>query len=344
MSHTVGIIRCQVGSEAYGFEMPSVISVHQTSALVLRTELLSIGAVGCVPVSGVGDVPVFRLADRWQERPDPQFVGRAASDEAAAESWKSLRRQHVVVVRSSLGLEGYLVDALSRVDAVPLESLRPVPALLNDPARRLFKAVVGLRRANSANSLCFVLTPDRLHRQAVPLATRHETPLLATQCREAETTAAAHGSARLLVFPLANDLAGRTVVCGLNAAQVVEISEPLPIRALPFLPAHVAGYVVWREQAVPVLRWNVALGLPDAGVFGRLVIVRHLGELLALPAPKNLKQRSSPFPHRPCAPPDGLEPKALLGAFQANAEWLVVPDLSHLSRGRPTGTASHMTA
>jgi chemotaxis signal transduction protein len=330
MPHAVQLIRCHIGSEAYCFEMSSVVGVYP--AVTLRKGPQS-APIGWVASPGDEDVPVFRLADR---------LGRTAIAD--------VRHQHILVVHSSLGTQGFLVDAVSRMIPVPAEHVRAVPTLLNDPARRLFKSVVLFREDGRSDSLGLVLSAERLHQHAVPLTADVSSSV---SCSRRERDAATdvepapnpalgksglHSAGRIVLFPLSGSaFAGRDVLCGFSAAQVVEIVEPLPVVPVPLAPAQVAGVVLWREQAVPVLRFHEYLGLPAETPTRRMVILRHAGELFALSTAHGLRARRLPLPHRPCVPPSELPADVLWGAFQSESEVLVIPNLTRLTRPQSQG-------
>ncbi|MFM9964159.1 MAG: chemotaxis protein CheW [Planctomycetaceae bacterium] len=380
MPHTIGILRCQLSDEAYGFEMSSVASVRHASAMLRPTEAAPREPVGWVAAPGESDIPVYRLAD-CLNRP---VVGTAS-------------RQHVVVVNSNLGPQGYLVEAVSRVNSIPAERVHVCPEVLNDPTRRLFQSVVLFRQAGHSDSMCLVLTPDRLHRRAVPLngfgARGDVCPMVPTlgshgrqtlgflpttslsprslcepnavvsgnspsavhpprpvasaigsqsDCHWANAAPLAKGceshTERIVLFPLTNTpIDGHELLCGLSATQVAEILEPLPIIPVPFAPSHVAGFVIWREQAVPVLQLGLSLGVTDAVATSRMMIVRQGREFLALMTSQVLRARRLPLPHQPCSPPLGLDSAAILGTFQSDSETLVVLNVSRLTRPQSLG-------
>lgn len=335
MSSLVGIIRCRVGTEAYCFEMSCVASVHQGINLIPAENPAENGILGWVRSSNKEDIPVFRLADRWQ----------SALGTSSLNTPDSLRRQHIVVINSALGREGYLVDSVSRVLPVSVDQMRPVPMLLNDPDQCLFKSIVLLREDGQSEALSLLLAPDRLHHRAIPLAWQlpSETQLDMEATTPNQTTRH-HNPGRMVVFPLAASFEGRELLCGLSTAQVVEIIERLPVTPVPLAPPGIAGFVMWRGQAVPALQLNQSLGLADDTSAERMLIVQHAGQLLALPTSSNLRQRRLPLPHQPCLSLKGLEPAALLGTYQAEAEWLVIPDLSQLTQRRSSRElASQMT-
>ena len=142
----------------------------------------------------------------------------------------------------------------------------------------------------------------------------------------------------IVLFPLANTrVDGHELLCGLSVAQVVEILEPLPIIPVPFAPSHVAGFVMWREQPLPVLQLSLSLGVVDAVTTSRMMIVRQGREFLALLTSQAMKARRLPLPHQPCPTPTGLDSAAILGTFQSDSEVLVVPNLSRLTRPQSLG-------
>ena len=321
------LIRCRIGAEAYCFEMSSVASVCQSVTLRMGPQAAPGAPIGWVAFPGDDDVPVFRLADCLDRT--------SIADDA--------RRQHIVVVRTSLGLQGFLVDAVSRAMPVSTDDIRAVPPLLNDSARRLFKSIVLFREDGQPDSLGLVLSAERLHQHALPLTADASSnlPVRSTIAQEtvgADKPVRAASAGRIVLFPLTGSgVVGRDLLCGLSAAQVVEIVEPLSIVPVPLAPAQVAGMVLWRGQAVPVLRLHECLGLPAETQTRRMVILRHAGEIFALSTAHVLRARRLPVPHRPCAPPSEFKPDVLWGAFQSESEMLVIPNLARLTRPRSPG-------
>ncbi|MBC7820499.1 MAG: chemotaxis protein CheW [Planctomycetaceae bacterium] len=350
MSQSFGLLRCQLGDEAYGFEMSSVASVCHASAMLRPVVAAQGEPVGWISAPGEQEIPVYRLAD---------CLGRSLPETDS--------RQHVVVVHTSLGPQGFLVGSVSRVLSIPAEQIQACPELLNDPARRLFRSVVLFRQAGQADSMIFVLSPERLHRHATPLTGAANLPgnLISWRAlapgsevlseREPDASAfrliplgnpvspplasqSGTNSERIVLFPLANTrVDGHELLCGLSVAQVAEILEPLPIIPVAFAPPHVVGFVMWREQAVPVLQLSLSLGVADAMATSRMMIVRQGSEFIALLTSQVLRARRLPLPHQPCPTPTGLDSAAILGTFQSESELLVVPNLSRLTRPQSLG-------
>ena len=337
MTHSIDLLHCRLGDEAYGFDMSSVASVCPASSLLWSVSAARCQPVGWIPAPGQPEIPTYRLADCLNR------------DSSELES-----RQQVVVVKSSLGLQGLLVDSVSRVPSIPAEHVRACPELLNDPARRLFHSIVLLRQSGQADSMCLVLSPERLHRDAVSLtpACSDErggvSPSMISLGAEHSMNREAHAaplakscgtpSEKIVLFPLAKSrVDGHELFCGLSVAQVVEILEPLPIIPVPLVPPHVAGFVMWREQALPVLQLSLSLGVSDAATTSRMMIVRQGRELIVLLTSQAMKARRLPLPHQPCPTPPGLDSAAILGAFQSDSELLVVPNLARLTRQQSLG-------
>ena len=328
-SQSIGLLRCRVGEETYGFEMSAVASVLPVSSMFHPIVSASGEPVGWVASPNESDVPVYRLAD---------CLNRECSQTDSG--------QHVVIVRSSLGPQGYQVDSVSRELSISAEQIRVCPELLNDPARRLFNSVVLVRELGHDDSMVLVLSPERLHRNAVPLPPDSPSPIAITSEQSGNTVAdtappaklRAMHSDRIVLFPLANSrINGYELLCGVSIAQVAEILEPLPIHSIPFAPPHVAGFVMWRGQALPVLQLSRSLGVVDAVTTSRMMIVRHGQEFLALLTSPSMRARRLPLPHQPCPTPNGLDSAAILGTFQSESELLIVPNLSRLTRPQSLG-------
>ena len=328
MSNSFGLIRCHIGDEAYCFEMSSVVSVCRALSMQAAEAPGAGDPIGWVK-SATASIPVFGLAER---------LGRAMPI-------LHPRQQQIVVIKTSQGLQGFLVDLVSRVISVPVEQVQPLPMLLNNPARRLFKSVVLFKHDGAADSMSLVLSAERLPHNAEPvIPDRRPNAVADTSSMEDASpvgqTEWLMKSGRIVLFPLARAaLDGRAVLCGLSTAQVVEVSDPRPLVPVPMAPPQIAGFIVWRQKPVPVLRFDARFSPPMESPTRCLVIVRHAGELLALPTPDVLRARRLPLPHQPCSLPSGLHAEVILGAFQADSEVLVIPNLARLMRPRSTGVA-----
>lgn len=156
-NESVRIIRCGVGSESYALEMSAVSSVRQAAEIQSVSTDVMKGQVGEVPAQDGDAIPVFSMAERLQS-PD------AINSE----------RDHVVIVRTSRGMLGLIVDSVSHVISVPAENLLNVPPVLIDPRTRVIKGLVNLAGLQSADlsddesesddaSMCIMLSPERLH-------------------------------------------------------------------------------------------------------------------------------------------------------------------------------------
>ncbi len=312
---SLGVIRCRIANEAYCFEMSSVAGVRQAVTL-LRPAISTPGQpIGWIPTSGANDIPVFRLSE---------LLGRA-------ESLADIRRQHIVILKTSLGVQGLLVDSVSRVLTISSDQVRPCPELLNDSTRRLFKSVVLFREEGAGSTLNLLLSPERLNSQAPQISADAKLPELRSDANAPSRNSTVVG--RIVLFPLSNDrVDGQQLMCGLSATQVVEVLEPLPIVSVPFAPRHVTGFVKWRERAVPVIQLGERLGVSDSLTQSRLVIARQGDDLLGFTASGPMKQKRLPLPYEPCPIPSEFDSEAVLGTYRHDSELVVVPNLGRITQ------------
>lgn len=319
---TAGVIRCRIGDEAYCFEMSSVVSVRQAITL-LRPSLGTPGEpIGSVAVRGFSDVPVCSLSE---------VLGhpRAVFD---------VRHQHIVVLQTGHRVQGFLVDSVSRVFAVPADHIRPCPELLNHPARKLFKSAILLRDEHQVAAIHLLISPERLLQEASDPTSHNasapaDVPGFAINNSDRGVIGAARTVGQIVLFPIRETLFdGCELLCGLSATQVVEVLDAQPITHVPFAPMAVAGFVTWRERAVPVLRLGERLGIPGENEQSRTVIVRHGDDLLAIMISSHWKRRRVPLPHQSCSPPIEFDTTAILGTFRHESELVVVPNLARLTQ------------
>jgi purine-binding chemotaxis protein CheW len=301
------LIRCGLGDETFALDMARVRGIERAAGL--RWDEGPGGAVGFLP--GPGDeLPVVSLADRLGAR----YIAAPGG-------------QHVIVLGGAGGPWGLLVDRVSQVTPVAASGVVALPPLAVNPEAPFFRGLVRL----DADWL-LLLAPERLgpapetdgpwQASSPPL-----TPDLAALAGRRQ------GTDQMILFPAADPQRGqKRLSFGLSVAQVLEVSEPLPILPVPLAPGHVRGLIHWHGLALPVLDLAGRLGLPptDADRKARLVIAyagREAG-VAAFLVRAPVRVLPLPVPHQPCDRPLPLEQALTLAAFDLRGEAVVIPDLA----------------
>ena len=312
------LIRCGLGDETYALDMARVRGIERAAGL--RWDERPGGVVGSLP--GPGDeVPVVGLADR---------LGRAYVAGPGA--------QHVIVLGGAGGPWGLLVDRVSQVTSVAASGVVALPPLVFNPEAPFFRGLVRL----DADWL-LLLAPERLGPapesdgawQASPPPPPPDLAALASR---------RHGAEQMILFPAAGPQRGqKRLSFGLSVAQVLEVSEPLPILPVPLAPGHVRGLIHWRGLALPVLDLAGRLGLPptEADRKARLVIAyagRDAG-VAAFLVRSPVRVLPLPVPHQPCDRPLPLEQALTLAAFDLRGETVIIPDLAAACSAGPAAYA-----
>jgi chemotaxis signal transduction protein len=309
------LIRCGLGDETYALDMARVRGIEHTTGL--RRADAPGGVVGYLP-GPVDEVPVLSLADR---------LGRPSS--------VGLTGQHIVVLGGAGGPWGLLVERVSQVTPVAGSAVAALPPLVVNPEARVFRGLVQI----DAEWL-LLLAPERLGPAPESEGTWQPAPPPAapdlTALRNRRQAAD-----QLILFPAASPERGRKRLSfGLSVAQVLEVSELVPILPVPLAPDHVRGLVQWRGLALPVLDLAGRLRLPptDADRKARLVIAyagRDAG-VAAFLVRSPVRMLPLPVPHQPCDRPLSPDPALTFAAFDLRGETVVVPDLAGACAARPT--------
>lgn len=316
---TIRVIRCQFSGEQYALEMSTVPSVRQLSEVVPTASGEFPGQLGHLPVANAAPVPVFSLAER---------LGRPGSE--------SRGRQHVVVAQTSRGPLGLVVDTVSHVLAIATSNLIGLPSLLNNPTKRVVKNVVDFAAieetgAQSGSDMSLLLSPERLHPAAAPLTPDPRRKPAANEKAVTGTQSARRGGQMVLLAVTDEESASAPLV-GLSVTQIAEILEPSAVVPVPFSPEDVPGFVVWRNQPVPVVEIGHRFGLPGKSADQRLVIARGRGdsELFAFMAQSRMRPLRLPVEHQAIEIPSDLDRTTVRAAFTIESGTVLVPDIQSI--------------
>lgn len=324
---SIRIICCGVGSETYALEMSAVSSVRQAAEIQTDVKDAMKGQVGEVPVQGDDPIPVFSMAERLQS---PDAV--------------NTQRDHVVIVRTSRGTLGLIVGSVSHVISVPAANLLNVPPVLIDPRTRVIKGLVNLAglqgadandgdTASDENSMCILLSPERLHPKA-PVAAL-SSPKSVPKKEDVQplaSTSLTGGSGQVVLLSVTDDDSEEMPLLGFSVTQIAEVQEPRRIIHVPGSPDHVLGFVVWRSRPVPVIDLGRRVGLAGETADQRLIIARGTddSELMAFPAQAKIRSLRLPIAHRSVPVPTGLQEDAVRAAFTVETSTMLLPDLQSI--------------
>jgi chemotaxis signal transduction protein len=309
------VVQCKVGGARYALDLEGVRGFQRTDRLRRRSGNPLVA--GFLPAAN-GEVIVYSLAALLgQPRP---------TDEQA---------QHIVLVSTSAGLCGLLMEHVSQVLDVQAGSAQPLPPLLaawpEIPARQLLRV---------GDELLLLLVPERLHPETIPSDSIEEElpsrPGGEVPAPVALAGRGATGQKQMVLFKTADPSPReRALAFGLSQSQVHEIIEcewPT-LLSVPHAPDFLLGLVDWRSVAVPVLDLGLWLGLSPARVDRRSrLIIAHAAEAgwVALLARPSIRVVPLSLPHQPCRRVLPLDSSRVYGAVELKQETVVIPRLNRL--------------
>jgi chemotaxis signal transduction protein len=338
---SVDVIRCGVADGIYCLEMSAVTSVQPTGEIRALRRVRSNDPVGLIEYLG-RDVPVFDLLDLLNVRHQRTDTGSL-----------------VVLVEHPIQRYAFRVESVSRAIRLAQENVLPLPRPM-DHVGGWFRGIVDFTRERqkpkenfgsqvlpgvsepkqapinyrrSKHQMQLLLSPKTLlpgHEAKPDPAISFE--LLLKRYASVAGIGRVENARQIVVFP-AGVLGNRQLLIGLSISQVVEISEPLTVVAIPGARPLLQGFVHWRNCPVPMLNLQTALGHQEnSGPVTHLLILRdHHGGLVALPVAGRVQSLRLPLDHRPCALPNKNSRPYVLGAFELEERLLILPRLDALS-------------
>lgn len=318
---TIRIIRCRIGSEHYALEMSTVPSVRQLAEVVTTASGEHAAQLGVLPVAGSEPVPVFSLAERLG-RPEPDVDGR----------------QHVVVAQTSRGPLALVVDTVSHVHAVSTSRLINLPPLLSNPSRRIVKNIVDFADvedgdATRESDMSLLLSPERLHPSAAPVTPDPRRKKAAEEPATGPGLSVTRRHGQIVLMSVTEEISDTLPVLGLSVTQIAEILEPKPVIPVPFSADDVPGFVVWRNQPVPMINVGRRVGLSTVPASDRLVVARGQGNsaLFAFLAQSRMRPLRLPIEASPIDIPAELSGSAIRAAFTVDSATVLVPDMTSIT-------------
>lgn len=305
---TLQFIRCGVAAETYGLDMTWVRSIQRLDRLQWNKD--GDNPVGWLPGSE-SSIPVFSLAAQLG------LPTKTGGD-----------LQRAVVLNSAHRPWAVLVDHVSQVERVPVNRVVPLPPIAVNPSLNHFDGII-----QTPERLNLLLSPERIHPDAAPVAGRVEPPTVRHMAKPissgGEARRSSHG--RILVFSLKPSLDERPIVFGLSVSQMQEVITPLPLIPVPGAPPFVDGLLNWRNSPVPIIDLAAGMGLraPLTDEQSRLMIVRGFDKhsLVGFRIRPDVRVLRLPITHKLCDRELPFDRSLIRGAFELEKETLVIPDL-----------------
>ncbi len=226
-----GIVSCTIGVDQFAFRASDTCEI-------VRAEKMHRapgpgGAAGTIAMDGEA-VPVYPLETS---------LGRPATRAASARP-----AGHIVITRGLAGSAGWLVDRITR-SAVDAVSPAPLPHLVGRDATRWFE---GLLRVG--DRLLLLISPENLDPRSpagggAPVAADPGWPSADGAARAQED----QGPPLVVLFfspGLPHSGAPRSA---LSARRIAAVIQSVPVIPVPGSAPHIAGVIMWRDEAVPVI-------------------------------------------------------------------------------------------
>lgn len=336
---TLRVARCSVGREKYFVDLGGVASIQQSNVVAqLPTAEQPVGQLD----TAQGPIPVYSL-----------------SHLLSGEFQPLTSRAYCLIIHRDGRRWGLMVDQIQQSIEITQDRLMRLPrdlhadwclgsALPNDsleesaPASRKESAPEQLRDPQD-NQVLLVLNPAAIDGQS-PLTFGGNFANATADLTGFTSSQSVTTVRQLVLFDLTQKNAtSERISLALNAAQIMEVSGPQAITALPHAPSGVLGLIAWRGRAVPLLNLSTMLGLPDhvASRFTRFVIARRpLSEdYIAFIAPSALRTQILGKNQTTRRDDLGLDETRFFGAFAVGQETFLVPNLDQVFTRRTSATA-----
>ncbi len=249
--HAGGIVSCTIAGDQFAFRASDACEIVRAEKV--RRAPGPDNAVGTIEMNGEA-VPVYPL-DAALGRP----AGRAGSGRVAG---------HVVITRGRAGSAGWLVDRITR-SAVQAMSPAPLPPMVGPLATRWFE---GLLRVGER--LLLLIAPEDLDpRSGADAGAPARVQLSAPPAGSLAPGPEDQGPPlAVLFFSPALPRCGAPQ-CALSARRIAAVIQSAPVITVPGSARHIAGVVMWRDEAVPVIDVREAHGRP-APEHARFIVAR----------------------------------------------------------------------
>ena len=302
------LLRCAAGGETYCLDTDAVRSIERTDLMQLNPG--KDGPTGWL-LGTKEEIPVFSLTDRLN-------LPRTAGDPTG----------RVIVLQSTLGPWGLLVDRVSGFMKAAPQDMTELPSESLDETGNFFKGLIKVDE-----ELVLYLDPAALHPCAPIVA---PDPVgIRTPGRDQGGSKESQGKVVLFSTPSAAG-ASEEIIFGLSLTQVLQILDPLPMMSLPTSStSRVLGIVNWRSCPVPLIDLNACLGLGQvrASEVRRLLIARATGgfELVAFGVNPSVRMQSLPLEYIGEGARVRVNSSMVKAAYTFAGQTLVIPDLDRIA-------------
>lgn len=243
----------------------------------------------------------------------------------------------VVVIDSQPTAFGLAVDQVLEQRPTGATDRLPLPAWVQNQRAGFFNGAV-----RHEDSLCLLLTPDRLHPETLPFLPEPSPPLVRRAAIETSNPS------QIFLFSGAGSATGVTpsaegqVIYGLSSRQVVEVHPMPPVIPVPTSPPFLCGLTNYRGEAVPVVDLDRFLGpevseplAQDQLAQSQLLVVRASGAAgrlapgpswIGFPIARQIRVVELPLACHPVEP-DASRADRVRGIFTIENLTLIVPDV-----------------
>ena len=322
------VIKCTVGNESYCMDIAFVQSILQANALRIETTVDEIA--GTVRHKGI-DVPTFRLDSLLGY---PVATGK--------------RREHVLVMNTTIGKYGLVVGNLSRATELPFEKFASLPPLVVKPDMPYFEGIADFGNANVTShddtdaegsttevsnnqSIALVLSPEGLFSER-PL----DNSLFESRPLDIHFTGHNQKNGRMIVFGMPHiDTFGDKTYLALSITQVLEVSQDTSYVRIPGSSHDVLGIAKWRDYYVTVIDVPHMLGFESMPptTRQRLVIARRTdGQLIGFHTDVHMNTVQLPLQSAPLEDiPSNTHVEMLRGCFRTQDQGvLLIPAIDRM--------------
>jgi chemotaxis signal transduction protein len=341
-TRSLQVMRCAVAGQSYCIDASSVANVVQARRMQ-RSETAKTSVLAGRLTFGDSVYPVYSLAQRF-----------------GCTSSCSGKDEQILILQSTQGKWGLLVDQVSPAEDLSRCQLLTLPRLVRYNPRNFFEAIVVFRADSEDDTdrqstsytgeseMVLMLAPQRLHPETgdIPVLAQRSGLPPSGQVEDLSTSApqstpdpsdGESNRASMVVFSInGGQLAARFA---LSVSQVVEICRPSRWIPIPASPPEVLGLLNWRTLPATVIDLGVKLGIPpeQANPLPRLLVARGFSEhheLVAFPIAAGSHVTCVPAKSRRAHVPEQLRQELLCGSFDMDGENLLIPNLSGILAGR----------
>lgn len=309
--------RCRVGGRDYGLNTIWILDIR--SATDLTVDLQNSGQVGWVKTMGQ-EIPIYDLAGRMRlKRPrfDPQ--------------------QHRIILINAKPHFGVLVESLLPATEISASHVYSLPDFARNPEKDYIEGVVvtadGLLPLLDPLQIVPLFEPDPLKQPKFHYPPAHISDLQPSWLN----LIAPPNIPALATFSLAEqEPSADPILYGLSGSQLLDMTPPAYITALPASAPHVIGLTQWHGLPLPLIDAGALLGrkgelqLTKQKVYRFLIVRDKNGLLASLCVQDGVEVAEAPFASRQSEQARPYAHTAVRGLFEMAQQTVAVLDVSQL--------------